>query len=75
MSASPSVMNTLLVKFHTLFLPELSEVQLVWDDLPATSPATPAGIKVALCHHQTLTFVLRVLNTVASKMRTCFSAE
>ena len=27
-------MNGLLVKFHTLFLPELSEGELVWDDLP-----------------------------------------
>ena len=31
MSATPTVMNTLLVKSHTLFLPELSESQLVED--------------------------------------------
>ena len=39
----PTVMNTLLVKFHTLFLPELSEGSLVWGDLPATSRAISGG--------------------------------
>ena len=33
------LMNILLVKFHTLFPPELMERPLVLDDLPATLPA------------------------------------
>ena len=43
MSATPTVMNTLLVKSLSLFLQELSEGQLVWEDLRATFPATPDG--------------------------------
>ena len=35
--------GSLLVKFHTLFLPELSESQLVWDEMPATSAGIPGG--------------------------------
>ena len=42
-SAAPTIMNTLLVKFHTVFLPELSEGPLVWDDFPANSSGVPGG--------------------------------
>ena len=48
MSASPTVMRTLLVKYHTLFLPELSEGQLVCNGMPATSSAAPGRRKVAV---------------------------
>ena len=40
MSASPTVMNALLVKFHTIFLSELSEGELVLHEIPATSQHT-----------------------------------
>ena len=30
-----------LMKFHTTYLPELSEDQFVWDDSQATSSAAP----------------------------------
>ena len=42
-SPSPTVMNTQLVKFHTVFLPEISEGPPVLNDVSATPPATPGG--------------------------------